>query len=479
MTRHTTESNNKNSSSTTSTSHLSHVQQHDREDDCVHMQYTPKVPAGGMRTSKAANSKAFDFDVPIDDAVPVDIPMKHADLLQSKTDPGAAILNSTNSSTNSSSSSPVRKLNLSINTTTTSTVRRNSHDGGSMLSIGEAYISSARSHHSSSSGSGGADIGTQESPGTPTGERTRHNSNGQLLPMLRHSKTTPSTLGMSTTTIDTTTAMESSSSGIAVEDSIRTSPRLDITTTATTTTTATIPMQPPTRLTSLNIHAAPISTGIAMHSYHTPTGSNSATFLHGLNTSHTSSPSANSSRSDESPSPRIHIPPHRQQQLGIVMNRVGGLEQSSPRSLTPYQQYPRPQSAEKRRWLARMNLLRGVSLTGTSSSGIGTDLMDIQQQLGDGSGNISNIHDDTSMCIDNNNTTTTTSNSGELKVAKLAEADDAAVQLIYAGPEKYFYLEYLDWMGTTILQPGVENGEISCSSCKNVLGNCIWHPSKR
>ena len=479
MTRHATESDNNNSSST---SQLSNVQEHDREDDCLHMQNTPKVPAGGMRTSKAANSKAFDFDVPLDDAVAVDIPMKHADLLQSKTDPGAAELSGTNNSGTSNSSSgtsnnsPVRRLNLSINTTTsttttTSTVRRNSHDGGSMLPIGEAYISSARSHHSSS-GSGGADVGTQESSGTPTGERTRHNSYGQLLPMLRHSKTTPSTLGMSTTTIDTTTAMESSSSGIAVEDSTRTSPRLDIATTAT------IPMQPPTRLTSLNIHAAPISTGIAMHSYHTPTGSNSATFLHGLNTSHTSSPSANSSRSDESPSPRIHIPPHRQQQLGIVMNRVGGLEQSSPRSLTPYQQYPRPQSAEKRRWLARINLLRGVSLTGTSSS-IGTDLMDIQQQQGDGSGNISSsIHDDTSMCIDNNNNTTT-SNSGELKVAKLAEADDAAVQLIYAGPEKYFYLEYLDWMGTTILQPGVENGEISCSSCKNVLGNCIWHPSKR
>ncbi len=66
----------------------------------------------------------------------------------------------------------------------------------------------------------------------------------------------------------------------------------------------------------------------------------------------------------------------------------------------PWSPMERPQSAEKKRWLARANLLR----------------------------------------------------EGDSKVAKMAQEDDEASRLGF-GHEKYIYLEYMDWMGEDIFQP--------------------------
>ena len=86
----------------------------------------------------------------------------------------------------------------------------------------------------------------------------------------------------------------------------------------------------------------------------------------------------------------------------------------------------RPQSAEKKRWLARAYLLR----------------------------------------------------EGDTKVAKMAQDDDDASQLCL-GPEKYIYLEYLEWMGEEMFQPGRNECEIKCGQCSRVIGGCTWDPNTK
>lgn len=106
-------------------------------------------------------------------------------------------------------------------------------------------------------------------------------------------------------------------------------------------------------------------------------------------------------------SPRVLIPPHRMHETGW-----------SPRD--------RPQSAEKRRWLARVNLLR----------------------------------------------------EGDTKVAKMAEDDDKASQLAF-GRDKYLHIEYLPWMGNEVFSPDKDIGDICCVDCRRVVGSWIWKPSVR
>lgn len=118
-------------------------------------------------------------------------------------------------------------------------------------------------------------------------------------------------------------------------------------------------------------------------------------------------------------SPRIQVPPHR-------LNMT-----SSPRD-PHWSGMPRPQSAEKRRWLARVSLLR------MNSKG----------------------------------------NGGEQKVAKMAKDDDDAM-ILGLGEEKYFYLEYLEWMGQDILSSEIEEGDIHCGHCKKVLGHWTWKPQSK
>lgn len=107
-------------------------------------------------------------------------------------------------------------------------------------------------------------------------------------------------------------------------------------------------------------------------------------------------------------SPRIAVPP----------NRVIGPGDTSWSPILG-----RPQSAEKKRWLARANLLR----------------------------------------------------EGDSKVAKMAQEDDEASQLLF-GKEKYIYLEYLEWMGEDMFKPNVNECEIKCGQCQRAIGGCCWTP---
>ena len=133
------------------------------------------------------------------------------------------------------------------------------------------------------------------------------------------------------------------------------------------------------------------------------------------NVSITSSPSA---------SPRIPLPPQRGARESYAY--------PSPRD--------RPPSAEKRRWLARVNLLR-------ADQGGGEEYVGSQ-----------------SKC--------------DLKVAKLSNDDDEAIKLGF-GREKYIHIEYLEWMGDDVLSPSGDEGEIRCEHCRNVLGMWTWNPTER
>ena len=189
----------------------------------------------------------------------------------------------------------------------------------------------------------------------------------------------------------------------------------------------------------------------------------------------------------------MHIPPHRQQHYqNLTHSSPSHINtHSSPSnintgggSVTPGLQHQlsahlRPQSAEKRRWLERMNLLRQHSLSNPATHSTGAT--DTAQLMYNSTGMVGGLNLD--------------------KVNRMAEADVAASQLIYSGDEKYFHIEYLEWMGTAPLQgsgssdsanvtanssadpashssPG-ESGELCCPSCKNVVGGYSWNPSVR
>lgn len=132
----------------------------------------------------------------------------------------------------------------------------------------------------------------------------------------------------------------------------------------------------------------------------------------------------NSSRSEIDDSPRIPIPTHRQNEAW---------------TWSPRDAFDRPQSIEKRRWLARVSLLRDTSSSSSDTRGVGED---------------------------------------DSKLAKMAEDDDDAMRRAF-GREKYIYTEYLDWMGTEVLSGEVVNGAIACHGCKRVLGAWTWAPSSR
>ena len=113
---------------------------------------------------------------------------------------------------------------------------------------------------------------------------------------------------------------------------------------------------------------------------------------------------------DDSPRSRMSIPPHRvnEQQWKSYFN--GG----------------RPQSAEKRRWIARMNLLR----------------------------------------------------EGDHKLAKMADDDETASVSAF-GRDKYLHVEYLDWMGLDVFRPERDSGNIQCFCCKKTIGSWMWNADDR
>jgi hypothetical protein len=372
----------------------------------------PKFPPGGLKTSRAGNSRAFDFDIPMDSA-----------------EESAEVTAAPNASTPSSSSH--KGAAAAFLSESDANISSRSAQGG---------IASRRSSHDDAS------VSDQLN-----GSDGRRNSNGGLLPTLLHSKTSPGVFGGSPRGSDNSFLVSGTNSQGPPGSSQKVSPRAEG-----------LPHNPAAgRPAHLNVNAA--TTGIAglSPSYHAQ-GSNAATFLHGINTSQVTSPhsTTSSARSDDSPSPRIHIPPHRaqyQQQIQLGAAPGGPPVNASPRTDGLFQQYPRPQSAEKRRWLARMNLLHqgnGPHSQVPSDMMVtegGTGMVDSQDHRG----------------------------SGDFKVARMAEADDAASQLVYAGPDKYFHVEYLEWMGPSALQGESDSGDICCVSCKNVLGAWMWNPSSR
>ncbi len=132
-------------------------------------------------------------------------------------------------------------------------------------------------------------------------------------------------------------------------------------------------------------------------------------------------------------SPRLMIPPHRQQQIlqqqGVV-NTTDYAQLVSSNDVNIYNtMIERPKSAEKKRWLARMNLLQ---------------------------------EDHTST----------------QKIKSMADADDTASQIALNGG-KYYYIEYMDWMGKDLFSNRHNAGDVICPGCKNALGHWTWTPSQR
>jgi hypothetical protein len=140
-----------------------------------------------------------------------------------------------------------------------------------------------------------------------------------------------------------------------------------------------------------------------------------------------------SGRSVSDDSPRIPLP---------TAQGSGGLAGAPPADWGAYGT-ARPQSVEKRRWLARLQLLQGGTSTTQTTAQVALAGATAPQ---------------------------------DVKIAKLAEADDDALSWENTG--SYIYLEYLDWMGTTIFQ-GNDDGEISCVHCRKVLGSFHWRPTDR
>ena len=93
----------------------------------------------------------------------------------------------------------------------------------------------------------------------------------------------------------------------------------------------------------------------------------------------------------------------------------------------------RPQSAEKRRWLARVSLLKADAKESISRPPL--------------------VPDD--------------------KAAKLAADDDSVVEHMQMGSSKHMFLEYLEWMGREPLA-GESEGLLQCPNCQKVLGSWAW-----
>lgn len=149
-------------------------------------------------------------------------------------------------------------------------------------------------------------------------------------------------------------------------------------------------------------------------------------------------------------SPRVVVPPHTHGvNLGLGLGSGGNASSGGP--AVPGSMYPsnrmvaRPASAEKRRWLARVSLLREDGRD--HKDGKGRETKD-----------------------------------GFDKVVALADQDDGAVafSLATSGSEQYFYVEYLDWMGKEVFEsPGRDYSDICCKQCRKVVGCWNWTPSSR
>jgi hypothetical protein len=117
----------------------------------------------------------------------------------------------------------------------------------------------------------------------------------------------------------------------------------------------------------------------------------------------------------------------------------------------------RPPTAEKARWLARINLLLSNSNNSNSNNSPNT-------YTDDNNNNNNHIKKDMSE--------TTT------RINKIADDDDNAMYLAI-GNEKFVYIEYMHWMGTDIFNLNMEQGEIKCYGCNKLIGVWTWLPNEK
>ena len=120
----------------------------------------------------------------------------------------------------------------------------------------------------------------------------------------------------------------------------------------------------------------------------------------------------------------------------------------------------RPQSAEKRRWLERVNLLRNVSSGACNGS---------NQSSGSSAVFVAESTD---------------------RVALVAQRDEwASLGAEWGshsnpgttgpGTRKYLFLEYCAWMGPESIAGREDEGHICCRSCRKAIGVWSWKPSER
>jgi hypothetical protein len=124
-------------------------------------------------------------------------------------------------------------------------------------------------------------------------------------------------------------------------------------------------------------------------------------------------------------SPRIPVPPNH----GVPSLVTSGGSSSSSGNGNGTWGTNRPQSAERRRWMARVSLLKETQ--------------------------------------------------GDAKVTQLADYDHEQVGLSLNSSSKYIHLEYLPWMGTDLPAGVLDDGDIVCPSCSRVLGSWAWNSHPR
>ncbi len=118
--------------------------------------------------------------------------------------------------------------------------------------------------------------------------------------------------------------------------------------------------------------------------------------------------------------------------LNIPVGGAGG-GQAKAYGPGPHQ-LSRPASAEKRRWLARVSLLKADSKDSISR------------------------HPDVP----------------DAKAAKLAADDQGTVDYFVKGRTPHLLVEYMEWMGAEPLCGRAEEGALECPTCQRPLGSWLW-----
>lgn len=403
--------------------------------DDVAVMTAPKPTLGGPRTHRAAQSKAFDFELPFLDTTTNTItpyqPVK-------ETPPLAAIEESMLENVGIAGSS-----------------KKVYHQDDINLGLSSGSAEFDNNEHSGSS--------NKDQNSTSSSRRNSH------LPALLHSKTT-----ITPSTVQEDTMTDSKNSSRRGSGNLNSNNLVPLYTSHSTPTISHTELFPNSTVGNNNA-------GNPLQRLANLTVSTNHNVPSGNDSNHAGSMHLSQSTPRAEESPRVHIPPHRLQHLPSHTHSSPSNNNTNAVSVTSSVPHPlshlRPQSAEKRRWLERMNLLRQHSLNTSAHPSGATDTA---QFMYSSATEIGNMHSD--------------------KVNRMAEADVAASQLIYSGDEKYFHIEYLEWMGTAPLQgaglnaPGANNntsnvtqnsnvninnesGELCCPSCKNVVGGYSWNPS--